>query len=361
MATVKLSALSATKALRRLTVKNTRNLVFHLGVPLNDLDDIEAIYRDGEEQKVHFVQKWLDSDIGASWEKLVSGLKEIQMHTLAAEIECENVPEAETPVPSTPAPANVPASPLQPISSPVILEAAPATSEAGIASAEIEKLEDKFFQLQSGTRALFSSIEKQDKSFLETLCDFLLNLPVAKRVIHVKFFRESEDEILEAKNIRKLFAILGRYCNYSNYGIIVVIIKKFGDTDLKKRMLQYCGSIKHFEMTTTIAVYLSAIRACPEGEVSKGFTRMAMKINKPTTACTLYEIRQLKEVIAENASIHSYSVYIKSIEESSVKLVLRVHPACAELLCAALTPDFMYLYNLADVKIIEEGNDTLVL
>jgi hypothetical protein len=165
----------------------------------------------------------------------------------------------------------------------------------------------------------------------------------------------------KAENIRKLFAILGRYCNYCNYEIILHVVKRFGDVKLKTRITMYCDSIRTFEISTTVSVYLHAISALPDGEICKGFTQMAMKINKPTSVCTLYEIRQLKEAIAENASVHSYSVYIERVAESSVLVRFRVHPDCTEMVFAALTPDFTYLYNVTVVDNIPEKVTSLGL
>ena len=193
---------------------------------------------------------------------------------------------------------------------------------------------------------LLSEREEQDKKFLKVFVDFVLNFPVAKKGIHVRFFLRNEDEILNAKSIQKLFAILSRYCNYFNYEIIVNIVKEYGDTKLKKRITVYCDAITKFEISTTVDVYLKAILALPGGEICKGFMRMAIKINKSVSECSLHEIRQLKESLAENACVHSYSVYMENVAESSVLVQFLLHPACAEMVYAAITPDFAYLYNV---------------
>ena len=221
---------------------------------------------------------------------------------------------------------------------------------------EIENLEDNFLQLTCETRALLSEKEKQNDTFLEHFIDYLLYFSVAKKAIHVKFFHENEDEILEAKSIRKLFAILGHYCNYRNYEIIVHIVKKFGDVKLNNRIKMYCDSIRKFEMSTIVAVYMKAISILPDSKICKGFTQMAMKINKSTDQCSLHEIRQLKEAIAESAAVHSYSVYMESVTESSVLVQFLVHPACAQMVHAAITPDFSYLYNVTVVEVSDNGN-----
>ncbi|CAI8038471.1 hypothetical protein GBAR_LOCUS21449 [Geodia barretti] len=222
---------------------------------------------------------------------------------------------------------------------------------------EIENLEDRFLQLTCETRAALSDREQQDKNFLQSFSAFLLNLPVAKKVVHVTFFHQNEDEILKAKNIQSLFAIIGRYCNYSNYEIIVHIVKRFGDAKLNEKIMMYCDSIKKCETGTTVAVYLHAISALPDSDVCQGFIQMAMKINKPTSVCTMHEIRQLKESIAEKASVYSHCLYMESVAKGSVVVQLRVHPDCSQMVFDAITNN-TYQTDVTVVKISDNGTYT---
>ena len=82
------SILKVSNAISQLTVEETRQLVFQMGVELKTLGDIAAQY-DGEKRKQHYVQAWLDIDPDASWEKLVTGLRKIDKTVLATEIESE--------------------------------------------------------------------------------------------------------------------------------------------------------------------------------------------------------------------------------------------------------------------------------
>ena len=285
-----------------------------------------------------------------TWRLIAQALKSpvVNLPALAKAVEAQHFPNSLSLVPAS-------TSTNPSISSLAAVETSTQSSIEKV-RAEIENLEDQFFQLTCKTRAFLSEKEKQDNNFLEIVSDFLLNFPVAKKAVHAKFFLENEDEILKAENIRKLFAILGRYCNYCNYEIIMHIVKKFGDVKLNTSIMIYCDSIKEFEISTTVSVYLHAISARPDGEICKGFTQMAMKINKPTCVCTLHEIRQLKEAIAESAAVHSYSVYMESIAESSVFVQFLVHPTCAEMVYAAITPCFTYLYNATIVEVPCNGN-----
>ena len=80
------SILEVSNAISELTVEETRQLVFQMGVQLSTLDDVA----DDENRKQHYVQAWLDTDPDASWDKLVTGLRKIDKNVLATEIESEH-------------------------------------------------------------------------------------------------------------------------------------------------------------------------------------------------------------------------------------------------------------------------------
>ena len=354
------STTDVVKALKTLNLEKTRNLVFHLGVPPAALDDIEQVYS-GDTRKQKFVEKWLDIDTEASWEKLVSGLREIDMPVLAADVESEHTTEAppsahytytspvlsEVPVVVASTPAALTPANTQPL----------AVSEARVAEvrASIEYFEEEFADLNVKLRLELSEREKQDCTFYESFQSYILAVPAAKKGVHVKFFIKNEDCILEATKIKKLLAILNRYCNYSNYEIIFIVVKKFCGEPLQQRMLAYKESHVAFEKNTTVDVYLCAISAPPESDIFVGFTKMAMKINKSSNICTLYNIRHLKESIARNASLHSYSVYIEAPQEGSVRVVLRFQEECGWSVAGVMTAEFMETHQLTDVTF--DGED----
>ena len=423
-----LSTLDVVKAIQSLTAEETRNLVFHLGVPFNELEDIAAERYSCDRRKQHFVQKWIKRDTSACWATLVSGLLQIEQNFLAEKIEATFIPPAQlgtnapastlfaTTVPassaSAPAPAVQTEAPTRPTlaESPSILQApvritshsnvvpvlepstattiqvapipiqspsmsltsiqplspihspsgsltraqplSPTVSQQRVAEVKafVAHFERLFSYLKSDTRASMCNRESQDKTFVDTFRDHLLDLPVSKKAIHAKFFLDNEDDIINAKTILKLFVILSRYCNYSNYDIILHVIERFCE-GLMQRMINYQDSLEKFEMATTVDVYLCAISAHPEGRICEEFTRMVMKINKPASECTLYEIRRLKEFIAENASVHSYCVYTDSMGISSVLLALRIHPACIDAVIGAMTCDFIDTHRLTSVAV----------
>ena len=192
--------------------------------------------------------------------------------------------------------------------------------------------------------------EHQDPKFFERFRDHLLDMPVVKKTVHIRFFARNEDEILAARTIQRLFIILGRYCNYSHYEIIFHVSKRFC-SELQGKTLVYHKSLTTFEKSTTVDVYLWAISALTGGVIFKEFVHMTMRINKPPTQCTLHEIRQLKESIDEKASLESYAMYIDTPGEGSVCVVLRIPKEVGWMVGVALTPEFRQDHLITNVKV----------
>ena len=125
-------------------------------------------------------------------------------------------------------------------------------------------------------------------------------------------------------------------------------------------MISYREKIESFEMTTTVDVYTDAISA-PKN-LSLEFSEMTLKIDKRSSECTLYEIRRVKEEIADKSSIHWYNVYVERIVKSSVVVVVRFPSSAAGWVMAAMTPDFMHKHHLIEVALdgeyltVEEGD-----
>ena len=377
-----LSPQQVVKALEVLSNDETTELVFFLGVHANVLKDIEK----GKTFKIYAIQAWLDKDTGASWEKIISGLIGIKKHVLAKKVAKQHCPQSlyvATPSsdPSQPAsvlttqPVTTPAPVTPAIPSSVattsadVPEQSPntATSEhtpsvavdmrsVANVKATIRRLEKTFLRLIARTQSDLCKKEKLNEEFLSEFRIYLLNFPVAKKAAHVKFFRENEDDILQARDTNKLIAILSRYWSYRNYEILSEIVDSFCES-LQESMQQYCQSLEEFEKATAIDIFLVAISACQE--LSLAFAKMAVKINKPAPVCTLHEVRKLKDALTEKASLRSYGMYIESMSESSVVLVLRFPESCVGWIVAALTCEFLQEHLLSDVVVNGEKLTTL--
>ena len=352
-------------ALQTLTDDESKELFFQLEVPLNTLNDIAAEQK-GNMRKIHYVQKWFDRNVEVGWEKIAAGLRLIGKLSLAEEIgpqlrvgraltpqAVEDVtPDPVTPVEGVPESSELAPSSLTTVATTTPSSSSSTTDRVSQVKAEIKRLRHAFSSQIFEAQYEMSKYETSDPTFLDKFRFHLLGLPVALPAAHERFFRDSEDDFLKAENMRKIFAILIRYCNYRNPDVLKQVVIDFSNAELQQRMGEYCNSLERFEKATTVDVYLVAISAGEE--LSLAFTRMTEKINKPPSVCTLHEIRKMNKALTEKASLQSYSVYIESVSESSVLIVLRFPPSCVGWILAALTPDFMTTHLLTDVVVDEE-------
>ena len=221
------------------------------------------------------------------------------------------------------------------------------------AQANITNLKESFFDINFEAQQLLTKREQQEEDFFSKFQFYLLNMSVRRRQIHVKFFNMSENEILQSDTIKKLFIILGRHCNYTNYEITLHIVNRFCK-ELNEQMVFYCESLINFEKATTVRIYLSAISARETGRIYKGFMSMTMKISKPASECTLYEIRQLKESIEEEAELESYAVYIEIPGPGSVLVKLCFLEKAGWMVGVVLTPDFKQKHLLSEVTVVRQ-------
>ena len=364
MASSTISPKAVVVALQTVNDEQSKELFYLLNVPLHILDRIEGSHK-GNMRKIHYVQAWFDQEVEASWEKIVAGLKLTGMKALAETLatqQCLGGTLTSAAVNLTPdlpsSPATAPeasgsqtsgSSPSDPSLGPVARPSSPSSPSDRVSHvrAEIDRLSDTFSDLMSDTRDEMCTRESVNPAFLDKFRDRLLDLPVAKKSPHTKFFRERLDDLLKAENTRKIFAILRHYCSYRNYAVLREVIRKFCEAVLQQRMQEYCESLEKFEKATFIDVYLKAIEA--SDVLSSEFTKMTVKINKPASECTLHEVRKITEAIAEKANLQSYSVYIGAALEGSVQLELGFPASCVGWILGVFTPDFLATHLLSDV------------
>ena len=364
----RISPKDVANALKTLNDEQSKELFFQLDVQLHILDGIEGCHK-GNMRKIHYVQAWFDQEVEASWEKIVAGLKLIGMKALAETLATQqclggtptsaavnltpDLPSSPATAPEASGPQTSGSSPSDPSLGPVARPSSPSSPSDRVSQvrAEIDRLSDTFSDLMSDTRDEMCMRESVNPAFLDKFRDRLLDLPVTKKAPHAKFFDKKLDDFLNA-DTRKIFAILRRYCSYWNYAVLREVVRNFCKAVLQRRMQEYCESLEKFEKATFIDVYLEAIEA--SDVLSEEFTKMTVKINKPTSECTLHEVRKITEAIAEKANLQSYSVYIGAALEGSVQLELGFPASCVGWILGVFTPDFLATHLLSDVVLSQQ-------
>ena len=378
------------RALQTLSYDETRLLVFHLRVEEHVLQDIDGDPLRGS-RSIKAIKAWLDRDLKASWEKLVSCLLPIK-NVLANQLAAQHCPQLAAAVspssgpeqPATVQSVNTPATPLAPAApSPPATGPVPGSeqspdppahttsSPAPIppdqpplpshqpptptfwslerVKATIQELEARFLDLNTDVEDEICEKEEQDKKFLRKFRKHIQLMPVSRKASHVKFFRDHEDDILAARDTVKILAILCRYVDYRNYEPVREIVVKFCGSLLQASMQDYCVKLEVFEKATPVNTYTNAISAKESEKIA--FSRMVLRINKSEFECTLYEIRKLKEEIAEAASLSSHSVYIESEGVHCVEVAISFPSSVVGWILSAMTPDFMTTHHITEVAV----------
>ena len=379
------------RALQPLSYDETRQLVFHLGVEEHVIKDIDSSTYSGS-RSIRAIQTWLNKDTEASWGKLVSALNMVGRDVLASKLATQHCPQLAVAVspssgpeqPATVQSVNTPATPLTP--------AAPSPPATGPVSgseqspdppahttyspppippdqpplsshqpptptfwslekvkATIQELEVRFLDLNTDVEDEICEKEEQDKKFLRKFRKHIQLMPVSRKAPHAKFFRECEREFLVARDAEEILAILCRYVNYRNYEPLREIVVRFCGSLLQASMQDYCVMLEMFEKATPVNTYTNAISA---GKSLKfAFSRMVLRINKSEFECTLYEIRKLKEEIAEAASLSSHSVYIESEGVHCVEVAISFPSSVVGWILSAMTTDFMTTHHITEVAV----------
>ena len=331
------------RALQPLSYDETRLLVFHLGVEEHVLQDIDGnpLLRN---RSIKAIQAWLNKDAEASWGKLVSVLKTVGRDVLASKLATQDCSQLAVAVSPSSGPDQPTTPPSNDRSQPVALRS------VAVKAVKLH-LVTSFSKLYSRTRSVMCGKENDNQEFLDEFRDHLLLLPVAKKAAHVRFFRKNENKILKATSIRKLFAILSRYLSFRNYEILREIIVWLSVGPLYQSMLDYCEMLVKFEMSTTVDMYLSAVPEEADEELKEAFAKMVLRIEKPASECTLYDVRKLNEALVTNSGVSSHSVYISGVANKCVEVAISFLSSVVGWILSAMTPDFMTTHHITEVAV----------
>ena len=113
-------------------------------------------------------------------------------------------------------------------------------------------------------------------------------------------------------------------------------------------MTQYVHELHCFEKATSIQTFSHAKKGwtCP-----KYLKKVIVTLKKDESEISLYYIRQLKEDIASEAALESYSVYLNDAHCSEIVLTLAFPHDGLELLAPALSPEFLAKHQITSVVI----------
>ena len=108
-------------------------------------------------------------------------------------------------------------------------------------------------------------------------------------------------------------------------------------------MKEYIADLEDFEKTTSVKDYNSA--ALDKIQIPAHFEKLPLKQLKDPAQCSLYEVRQLKNELENQANLTGYSIFFR-VSCSSIKIILAFPPEAYTELSEVLDEQFMKKHQL---------------
>ena len=383
------------KALNSLSWSDFQILAVHLG---DDLD-VPTLLRTEENRPttetriLQALHTWLERDLEASWEKVVSALENINKNDLAQQVQSKYCPDAHShisilaspschPIPPTPPPplslspplSSLPASSQSPISTQPLppphvdtssvpdLPRAESTTQPpnspelrGMAVAPSEKIAEEATELQmhflsvlNDTELQFSKKANESDDFLNQFCITLTRLPLSPKFKHLEFLSEEKPRLRIAKDAHEIFDILAPYLKYTDYSLLQHIINTFGDQKLKQKMKKYVAALEEFEKRVSV----DDIQSVPfKRELPHDFKRMRFKIEIDSSSCSLYGARKIREAITNKAALEPYVDILLGVFPSSVTITLAFPSRALALVASGMSKAFLESHKILSVSL----------
>ena len=345
------------------------------GVDLPTLKRIQHDHGTTGTRILHSIQAWLDYDFEVSWEKIVFALRKIGKNADAERLKSqycahitthdslssspESVPQATqtTSVIETPLPE---ASRVQ--DQPDVRGGAaaqsPSADTARMVAKEAAELSEKFVNVLSEAKAQLIDCESKAKlidlestKFLTKFRTFLTTLPLSSKHKHLKFLKEEKPALKAANDVDEIFDVIEPYLTYTDYSLLKSIIAKFCSEELNKIMASYILELEVYETKTTVHDAQNTIHG---GNIPNGSKPLVIRTQLPPTVCTLYDVRLIREAIADEAALEPYSHLQLAVHASAVTIVLAFPQHALSLVAQAMTPDFLSTHDIESMSINEK-------
>ena len=366
-----------------------------------------------EERKLAMLQFWLDTDLQASWEKLLCGLKKMGLNRVVQGIQREyHIPSnvhAEKMLQSKDVSPPVPAESLQvehvsAVDSPSALptdqtsaereslpqqekgnitphsqadrvmipaqaehvaivapSSAPPTEQLVHTSAkrerevrqEIDTLKGMYDDLLMKTVESFKEKHAVTPTFLSRLRTSIGILPSSLKDEHIHFLEMKASEIANATSIDELFIIVSCYSDFYNNSLVAHIIRKFGDDKLREDLQKYTAEFETFCSHTNLSDFVAALTK--SHEIPPDFSELVLKMGPQWELRTLMDLEEFHKTLKGRSFLASYAVRLMRGKTGSIFLIWSVPRTCRGFLISSLDHQFLEQCNIEAVTI--DGED----
>ena len=342
------------RALSSLSQDKVRYMCVELGVPSATLSNIDASHpREALRCITGYLEALLAHDVSLTWERIVDVLSSSRLreHTLATAIRkahCLSVVDGAGDRPTTPPPSR----PFVRSSSGVnsgtrkggytpptcsVDESLPQPHAIDVRQLgdKIKDIKRKFRHVVINVKVHLSDKISQN-GLLKSFKADLTTLPMGET--HEILLQKEKERIQEAQSVQKVFDILDPYWNHVDYELLEYIVQEYCDKEIKKQMENYKSELHKFEKATPVEHLTSAANFHP---LPPDYSTLTVTLMKDAKECSLYDVRQMKNSIAQRANLKPYVMLFRSVHVKSVVLTIGFPHAVSELIRRALDSEFL--------------------
>jgi hypothetical protein len=303
---------------------------------------IEKNYpRDADICKIKMFAEWLRGDSNPTYEKLVRALADIGKRNLAESV-CNTRGISQSFLDEADADK---------------LHQSHQSDEVAAARIQIEQLKDEYKQLVKKTH---ETVQAQSLTLTEFCTNVTLQLPHFITLQPRPTLMEMLPFVYAAENIDETFRNL-KSCilNFLNFGLLLHVVKIYGDDQLQQRMLKYRKSVECFQNQTTLKVFSQAhpaTRSCPgiSAKLLEVLQRITFVHGSHDAATLLCDIERYRKDLAWQYSFPELTIILADIEEGYRATVWLVPLSLADKLADEMkrgNKHFLEHHNIIDLRI----------
>ena len=193
---------------------------------------------------------------------------------------------------------------------------------------EVRELEDDFLTVVRKAARDLRAVELSDVKVCVT------QLPVSVKYQHLHFLEHSRSAIMDATSVDAILAILGRYWDYLNCGLLNEVVHQLGSGEIKQLMEQYMEKLREFRMKTKLGDFIDKTTK----NIPPHFTAFVTEMGEDWRDRTLEDLQNFRKQLAHSMHLKEYAMHFDSVVTGSIAVTWALHsslPAITDILQSA--------------------------
>ncbi len=179
----------------------------------------------------------------------------------------------------------------------------------------IEQLDKQYIEIE---QLVFNAI-KHRKVPLKDMLNWIRFPPVTLRSQFADLVQTRPKLLANVSSVDELFFILSSYWNSFHPDLLVYLINKLEDTDLKARMDRYMEDLHHFRVRTTLGDFLDKW----VGKIPSGYQEFVLELGEEWRKKTVEDFEQFRICLSRLQSFGGgHMSFMKTAKSSSILIVL---------------------------------------